>query len=170
MTLRLFRIIGEWFRSDMAMIVNAPVTMPVAEEAQVRELHRLLKLGTPALVGPGDERVDLPESVYTILKEVVRNMQLGRSVTILPEKEDLTTQKVADLLSVSRPHVVKLLESGEIPFHKSGSHRRVYLKDALDYSKRSDAARRRILAAIAKRAYDEGLYSKASIPAGGDDE
>lgn len=68
-----------------------------------------------ALVGPDGERVDLPEAVYAVLVDVVRSMQGGRAVTVAPTSTRLTTQEAADLLGVSRPTLVKLLESGRIP-------------------------------------------------------
>jgi excisionase family DNA binding protein len=156
---------------EYPMALHETITMPDSEEAQVEELRRILQLGSPELVGlNGTERISLPASIYKALKDVVRNMQLGRAIMIVPEQEDLTTQRVANILGVSRPHVIKLLGAGEMPFHKAGSHRRVYLKDVMQYAKRRDAERRRILASLAKKAYDEGLYDNAGIPDGGEDE
>jgi excisionase family DNA binding protein len=153
------------------MLRNEPVTMPASEERQIEELRRLLQLGSPELVGPdGNERITLPASIYGILKDVVRNLQRGRSVTLIPDDEELTTQTAANFLGVSRPHLIKLLESGEIPFHKTGSHRRIVLRDAMAYAKRRDAGRRTILRKLAKEAFDDGLYDNVSIPEGGNDE
>ena len=73
-------------------------------------------------------------------------------------------------LGVSRPYLIKLLEAGDLPFHKAGSHRRVYLKDLVDYQKRRDAERKAALNRIAKEAFESGLYDRTSIPEGGEDE
>ena len=79
------------------------------------------------MVGADGERMELPNAVFRLLKETARNMQLGRAIVLVPENQQLTTQRAADLLGVSRPHLIKLLEAGELPYHKAGSHRRIYL-------------------------------------------
>ena len=147
-----------------------PITMPASEEEQVRELYKLLELGTPALVGPHNERIELPDSIYRLLKNIVKNMQRGRSIMLVSEQEHLTTQEVASILGVSRPHVVKLLDSGAIPFYKTGSHRRVYFKDVMAYAKNRDAERKSILDELAKESFADGLYDNAKSPEGGEDE
>ena len=151
-------------------MLNEPVTLPESDEAQIRELNRRLQLGTPALVGADGERLDLPDAVFRLLKDIVRNMQLGRAIVLIPENRQLTTQRAADLLGVSRPHLIKLLESGALPHHKVGSHRRIYLKDLLAYQKRREAERKDALDRIAKEAFESGLYDRTGIPEGGEDE
>jgi excisionase family DNA binding protein len=151
-------------------MLHEPVTMPESEETQVRELNRMLRAGVPALVGTAGERLELPDSVYQLLKDIVRNMQLGRAVVLVPENQQLTTQRAADLLGVSRPHLIKLLESGELPYHKVGSHRRIYLKDVIAYQRRRDAERKAALNRMAKEALEAGLYDRTGIPEGGEEE
>lgn len=147
-----------------------PVAMPEAEESQIRELNRMLQLGAPALVGADGERVELPVSVFRLLKGITRNMQAGRAVVLVPENQQLTTQRAADLLGVSRPHLIKLLESGALPYHKTGSHRRILLKDLVAYRRRRDAERKAALDRIAQEAFESGLYERTGIPEGGEDE
>lgn len=100
---------------------------------------------TARLVGPDGEAVDIPQQVFAALRLVVQAMARGQAVTVAPYAMELTTQQAADLLHVSRPHLVKLLEKGEIPFRRTGpgagSHRRVLLDDVLHY--RGQRARRR---------------------------
>jgi len=74
------------------------------------------------------------------------------------------------LLGVSRPHLIRLLESGNLPYHKAGSHRRVYFKDLIAYQKRRDAERKAALNRIAKEAFEFGLYDRTAMPEGGEDE
>ena len=147
-----------------------PVALPESEEVQIRELNRMLQLGTPALVGFDGERLELPDTVFRLLKDIARNMQLGRAVVLIPENQQLTTQRAADLLGVSRPHLIKLLEAGELPYHKAGSHRRIYLRDLVAYQKRRDAERKAALDRIAKEAFESGLYDRTGVPEGGEDE
>ena len=141
-----------------------------SEEVQIRELNRMLQLGSPALIGADGERLELPGAVFRLLKDIVRNMQLGRAIVLIPENQQLTTQRAADLLGVSRPHLIKLLEACELPHHKAGSHRRIYLKDLAAYRKRRDVERKAALNRIAKEAFESGLYDRTGIPEGGEDE
>lgn len=151
------------------MISELEVMSPT-ERDQIRELNRMLQLGTAALVGPDNERVNLPDSLYNILKDVVRYMVAGRAVALIPQKEQLTTQSAANMLGFSRPHLIKLLESGAIPYQKVGQHRRLLLKDVLAFQKQRDKARRAALAELARDAYNEGRYEGSGIPEGGSDE
>jgi excisionase family DNA binding protein len=82
------------------------------------------------------DRVELPRHVYEVLRQVVEAMKQGLPVTVVPRSHVLTTQQAADLLRVSRPTVIKLLRSGEIPFSMAGSHRRLKLDDVLAYQRR----------------------------------
>lgn len=151
-------------------MIREPIALPESEDAQIHELNRLLQLGTPALVAADGERLGLPDAVYRLLKEIVRNMQLGRALVLVPENQQLTTQRAADLLGVSRPHLIKLLELGALPFHKAGSHRRIFLKDLLAYQKRRDEERKEALDRIAKEAFASGLYDRTGLPEDGEDE
>ena len=91
-------------------------------------------------VGENEDVVELPDELSSMLRLAIEAMQEGLAVTIRPESQQLTTTEVADLLGVTRPTVVKLLESGAIPYTQVGTHRRVSLHDALQYR---DARRER---------------------------
>lgn len=79
------------------------------------------------------DRVELPAEIYRALRQVVEALQQGLAVTVAPHTMTLTTQQAADLLGVSRPTVIKLLDESKIPFGRTGTHRRILLRDLLAY-------------------------------------
>ncbi|WP_432981612.1 helix-turn-helix domain-containing protein [Dactylosporangium sp. CA-233914] len=79
------------------------------------------------------DQVELPVEVYRAVRQVVEALQQGLAVTVAPQTQTLTTQQAADLLGVSRPTVIKLLDGGKISFERSGTHRRILLRDLLAY-------------------------------------
>lgn len=83
--------------------------------------------------GSADAPIELPESVYRALRDVVEAMKKDLSVTISPTSQSLTTQQAADLLGISRPTLIKSLNNGELPFTHSGTHRRIALSDVLAF-------------------------------------
>jgi len=103
------------------------------------------KGGRPALVDAEGNRTELPEAIYEMMVHLVYSMKQGRSVIMMPEDETFTTQAAANFLGVSRQHLVDLLEEREIPFHKVGSHRRVYFRDLKEYADQRDSKRRETL-------------------------
>lgn len=103
---------------------------------------------------PGD-RVELPAEVYRVLRQVVEAMQHGLAVTVAPLTQTLTTQQAADLLGVSRPTLVKLLGEGAIPFERAGTHRRILLRNLLDYREQRRARQYAALEATAVDLDDE---------------
>ena len=95
----------------------------------------------PYLLAPDGARVELPASALEALQLVLDALSRGQSITIVPRDRELTSQEAADLLNVSRPHLIKLLGQGDIPFHRVGTHRRIKIEDVLAYRKRRDAER-----------------------------
>ena len=116
------------------------------------------------LTGPDGERLVLPAVVFEVLRGVVSAMAEGQAVTIVPVHQRLTTQEAADLLSISRPTLVKLLESGEIPFERPGRHRRLRLVDVLAYRDRRSTQRRRALDRMVEIADESGMYEQTATP------
>ena len=97
--------------------------------------------GAYALISPdGGERVAVPAELHRVLLQVVEAMNQGLAVSITPQTLQLTTQQAADLLGISRPTVIKLLEDDQIPYERLGTHRRLQLRDVLDYREQRRAA------------------------------
>lgn len=116
----------------------------------------------PMLIGTDGERVALPEEIYRVLTIVVNEMKSGHAVTITPLSQRISTQEAADLLGLSRPTLVKLLETGEIAYEQPGRHRRVLLTDVLNYREEKHRAAMDTLDTLTAEASAAGLYATSS--------
>lgn len=102
-------------------------------------------------------KLKLPAKVFRVLKSILNLMAEGIAFSVIPEESELSTKQAADFLNVSRPHFVKLLEEGKMPFKKVGTHRRVLLVDLLAYAKILAEKRENALKELAIEAQDLGL-------------
>ncbi len=132
------------------MTISTPVR-PTGEQAKkAQECLETLK-GSPhptvtVKLESGTE-FEVPEFALRFLLQLLQETAKGNAVTLIPVHSELTTQQAADLLNVSRPYVVKLLEGGEIPFHKRGRHRRIRFDDLIQYKSKDELQR--------EKAFDE---------------
>ena len=153
-----------------ASSINEPVAVPQTEGQQIAELRRAVEKGTVKVVGPDSHQIELPGTVQELLLKILKNLQAGKAVSIVAEHQELTTQRAANILGVSRPFLVRLLEDGHIQFHMVGSHRRIYLRDLLAYKQRRDTARHQALDRMAKTELEAGTYDKVVLPEGAEEE
>lgn len=138
-----------------------PALLSPEERAQMELLNRLVQdPERPALIGREGVRIELPNAVFHHLVRVVRMMREGKVIVLYPEKECLTTQAAANLLGVSRPFLVGLLDQGKIPHHLVGSHRKVYFKDVKAYQENRDKERRAAMEQVFGEIDQAGVYDK----------
>lgn len=109
---------------------------------------------------PDGTPIELPEELRKIVDKVVSSMRRGNAVTIAPHAMRLTTQEAADLLGISRPTLIKLLEAGKIPFETPNRHRRVRLLDLLSYQSSRHMEREQALRELAQEAQNIGSYEE----------
>jgi excisionase family DNA binding protein len=98
--------------------------------------------------------IELPASVVRLLLDMLEQMANGNAITLMPLHAELTTKQAADLLNISRPHLIKLLDKGNMPFRKVGSHRRVKVEDVLAYKRESFSRRTEALNELTAQAQE----------------
>ncbi len=147
-----------------AIALPLPSQLPTENESRLAsESGRLLA----ACIGHGDaarlrvidgaQEIEVPVSALKMLVHILAQMAQGNAVSIVPIHAELTTQEAADFLNVSRPFLVGLLEGGELPFRKVGTHRRVLFKDLMEYRANSLVNRKAALDELTKQAQELGM-------------
>lgn len=138
---------------------------PTAKDAAIarasgQSLSRFAHKNRPLTfrVEAGEEQpIELPASAVALLMDILEAMASGRGVTIIPENAELTTVEAADVLNVSRPFLIKLLDSGAIPHRKTGKHRRIRMEDVMDYKIKIDREREAILDKLVAEAQEHDM-------------
>lgn len=105
-----------------------------------------------------EERIKIPISALKLLAKILKEISHGNPISIVPIATEMTTQAAAELLGCSRPHVVKLLEEGQIKFTKVGKHRRVKYEDVIKYKKILKAKQKATISEIMQLDEESGLY------------
>jgi excisionase family DNA binding protein len=114
---------------------------------------------TPPVLKLGqNQSIELPTAAIAMLAEILNAIAIGKSAHIIPENAELSTFEAANLLSVSRPYLIKLLDAGKIPHRKVGRHRRILMKDLSRYKAQSDAESERFMDQLVAESQAMGLY------------
>lgn len=148
---------------------NTPLAAADNERPMLAALGRAMQDGRrPALrlVAADGAELPLPGTVVELLRQVVSALAAGQVVSLVPLHKELTTQEAADLLNMSRPHFIRLLDDGAIPYarmplgeKRKSSHRRIRFADVMAYKARRDVEREDALDAMAQLGQELGLYS-----------
>ena len=145
------------------MKASQETTLSGAEEMRLaRESARALQESLPSgdttvTITINGTRVEVPSSLISVLSSSLEMIGEGQSVAVVPVEQEIGTQEAAELLGVSRPFLVKLLDNGAIPSRKVGVQRRVRPADILDYKEQEQAERREVLRELAAEDQRLGL-------------
>ena len=105
-----------------------------------------------------DDALVIPRATAIMFAQILDLLGQGRGVQIMPREAELTTQQAADMLNVSRPYLIGLLESGQIPFRRVGRHRRITFEALMEYKRQDDLERRAAADDLADLSEELGLY------------
>ena len=139
---------------------------PTVREAEIarssgRILARYAGTNRPLMLNltddEGERSIELPTGAVSLLAHALEAMAAGRGVTLVPEHAELTTVQAADVLNVSRPHLIKLLDEKAIPHRRVGTHRRVRMEDIMAYKSVIDREREEVLDRLTREAQEDGM-------------
>ncbi len=135
--------------ADLARTASSKI-IPLVREQKPQTVHLTFVDGQVSIV--------LPIGSLEMFNSILEAMAAGHGVMVFPQHTELTTMEAADILNVSRPYLIKLLEAGDIPYHKVGRHRRIRLEDVMQYKQEIDLRREEILDQMVAEAEELGLY------------
>jgi len=145
-------------------ILKQPMAASPEEIPQIKRLNAVFSVGVPdlqySLTDSAGNQIVLPKSVFHVLIAVARAMADGQSISIIHYNQALTTQQSAEILQVSRPYLIQLLEQGKIPYEKVGTHRRIRMRDVLRYKEERDKVREEALEELGRVSEALGLYDE----------
>ena len=144
----------------MTTTIRALAPDQTTSEETLAEIANLLSRSDrrPSVSDGKGRQVAPPAEVVDAFRQVIAALQSRQPTVLYPKLALLTTQQAADLLGVSRPYLIRLLEEGKIPYSKSGSHRRILYEDLMAFSKVQDAGRSQALNEFLRSSEEFGLY------------
>jgi len=139
-----------------------PSLIPAQQLAEVAKIFA--RPDHVALIDSQGNQTHIPEALFAHFARIVRLMSERKAIVMLPEDEAFTTQAAANYLGMSRQFLVNLLERGEIPRHRVGTHRRVTFKDLLEYEKKRDRTRHEAMGRLSEEVIKAGKYFPTPDP------
>jgi excisionase family DNA binding protein len=139
--------------------VLTPVMPSEAEIQTIKHLETMLKKAHLKLVGIDGEEILLPNSIYQVLCQLIQMMASGKVISLVQIEDYLSSQEAADLLNISRPYLYTLLEQGQIPYIRVGTHRRIRLKDVMEYKHIRDKQCHKALDELTALSQEMGFYA-----------
>jgi len=143
------------------------ITKPTKQEQQLAmESHqqlanalKSLKVADPEIeIEETQDKIKVPLKALQLLAKILEVTSQGKPISIVPIATEMTTQAAADMLGCSRPHLVKLLEKGEIAYTKIGKHRRVRFEDVMSYKAKMKKQQEELIIKIMQADQEAGLY------------
>lgn len=147
------------------LAMEEPATILKQDPQEALALYAQLCSGGVRIAGKSGREQDLPTSLAAFLRQLQSELRAGSAVSIQQSGATLTSMEAAKALGVSRQFLVQLLEQGRIPFHKVGTHRRVYSSDLLAYKAERDATRHDLLNQLVLAEIEDGTYDSIAIDA-----
>jgi excisionase family DNA binding protein len=158
--LRFFRFGDRFLKEEVAVMssVQEQTVLPPKNAEALAEVEQILRSDERVVLAVGDKNAVLPTELRDVITNVVMALRRGQAITLPPHALRLTTQQAADLLGISRPTLIKLLEGGQIPYETPNRHRRIQLSDLLTYQSTRRSERRDTLRDLAREAQELGTY------------
>jgi excisionase family DNA binding protein len=112
------------------------------------------------LIEAGGKEIALPDSILQLVYEALASVASGKRLRLVEEDEEVSPEKAADFLQVSRPYLVRLLDNSEIPFHYVGTHRRITMSDLIEYKRKRKIKSKDALQRMTELSEEMGLYDE----------
>ena len=132
----------------------------IAPDEQARLERAMTGEVRSVLLTPAGDVLELPKALNALFISVIQAMKEKQAVFVMHEDEAITTQAAANFLGVSRQHLVRILEAGQIPFHHAGTHRRVFLKDLISFQRERSRVRKAGLDTMTEELVEAGVYDR----------
>jgi len=155
----------------MSVLQYDPIAAQENEQPVLRKIERALEKSKPRggdsqdvadllpkLVSPYGDEIDLPPSLFQLLKLIAYELGLGKAIGVVSVPQELSILEAATLLDVSTSYLISLLDSGKVPFVQVGMDQRILFSDIMAYKKHQDEEMLEALAEVAQMCQDEGAY------------